>query len=174
MSVYLIADTHFGDGSILRYESRPFEDAAAMDAELIRRWNQTVTPQDTVYHLGDFSRYDLQKNREILAQLNGTKYLVLGNHDRQYTCRQWQEAGFAWVYDLPVLYEGFYVLSHEPIYVSANMPYANLFGHVHASPTYKTCSCRSFCVSVERIDYAPIAFTAVKEAIFRCIQQNEP
>ena len=39
MSVFFLADTHFGDGNILRYENRPFATVEEMDRELIRRWN---------------------------------------------------------------------------------------------------------------------------------------
>lgn len=72
--IYFIADTHFGDERIRRYENRPFDDARAMDRELIRRWNGTVSPEDTVYVLGDWGHLS-----PVLV--NGTKYLVRGNHD---------------------------------------------------------------------------------------------
>lgn len=72
--IYFIADTHFGDERIRRYENRPFADAGAMDRELIRRWNETVSPEDTVYVLGDWGRMDP-------TALHGRKYLVRGNHD---------------------------------------------------------------------------------------------
>ncbi|MFR5135571.1 MAG: phosphoesterase, partial [Acutalibacter sp.] len=55
MSAFFIADTHFGDGNILRYENRPFATVEEMDQELIRRWNEKVGEGDTVFHLGDFS-----------------------------------------------------------------------------------------------------------------------
>ncbi len=53
--IYFIADTHFGDERILRYENRPFHNAQDMDRELARRWNETVAPDDKVYVLGDRS-----------------------------------------------------------------------------------------------------------------------
>lgn len=43
---YLIADTHFGDEAILRYENRPFESVEEMDTALIRNWNSTVNPEE--------------------------------------------------------------------------------------------------------------------------------
>lgn len=55
--IYFIADTHFGDERIRRYENRPFDSASAMNQELIRRWNETVSPEDTVYVLGDWGNY---------------------------------------------------------------------------------------------------------------------
>lgn len=55
--------------------------------------------------------------------------------------------------------------SHEPLYVNENMPYANLFGHVHNSPIFKDFSKQHYCVSVERINYAPISFEEIKKQI---------
>lgn len=155
--IYFIADTHFGDERIRRYENRPFTDAAAMDQELIRRWNQTVSEADTVYVLGDWG--SLSPNL-----LHGTKYLIKGNHDALAN-QVYRDMGFVEVYDLPVILEDFWILSHEPLYVCENMPYANLFGHVHASPLYRTFSRQHYCVSAERIDYTPISFAAVQKQV---------
>ena len=77
--IFLIADTHFGDDNIRRYENRPFQNIDTMDSELVSRWNEVVNPDDTVYVLGDFGAVGYEK--KILAQLNGHKLLVKGNHD---------------------------------------------------------------------------------------------
>lgn len=69
------------------------------------------------------------------------------------------------VYFLPAVLEDFYILSHEPVYVNINSPYANIFGHVHGNPMYQDVSARSFCACVERIGYAPVPFETVKKAI---------
>ena len=69
------------------------------------------------------------------------------------------------MYDLPVLYEEFWILSHAPVYVNENMPYANLFGHVHNSPIFKNFSKQHFCVSAERIGYQPISFEQIRQTI---------
>ena len=161
---FFIADTHFGGENIRRYENRPFQNAEEMDEKLIANWNTVVGTEDTVYVLGDFSDYnDVEKEAEILKKLNGTKILVMGNHDRHRTAQDWREIGFFECYAMPVIYEGFFMLSHEPLYISTNMPYANLYGHVHANPSYKDASKQSVCVSVERIDYIPIEFEKVRE-----------
>lgn len=55
------------------------------------------------------------------------------------------------------------------ILVQTNMPYANIFGHVHNSPVYKTYSSQHYCVSAERIDYTPISM----EHIIRKIKYGE-
>lgn len=159
---FFIADTHFGDERILRYENRPFESVAHMDNELIRRWNESVETEDSVYLLGDFGAEGYEK--EILSKLNGNIYLVKGNHDTKSN-EEYRSFGFAEVYDHPIIIDGFWILSHDVLYVNSNMPYANLFGHVHNSPIIKDYSNQHYCVSIERIDYAPINFDKIKRTI---------
>ena len=112
--IFFIADTHFGSDSLIRYENRPFTDPVEMDRELITRWNAVVFPDDTVWHLGDFGADGHES--EILAQLNGTVYLVRGNHDT-HSSDYYRSCGFAEVYDLPVILDSFWILSHEPLYL---------------------------------------------------------
>ncbi len=152
--IYFIADTHFSDKNIMRYENRPFKSIEEMNQELIYRWNCTVKKNDMVYVLGDFGA---DKNESfILNQLNGKKYLLKGNHDN-YDNQYYRDAGFTEVYDTPIILNEFWILSHKPMYVNQNMPYANIFGHVHNSPIFHTYSNQHYCVSVERINYTPIS-----------------
>lgn len=67
------------------------------------------------------------------------------------------------VIEYPIVYSDFYIVSHKPLYISANGAYANIFAHVHDNPMYKTVSPRSFCVSAERINYTPISFNEIVE-----------
>lgn len=159
---FFIADPHFGDDRIRKYENRPFATVQAMDAEMIARWNQVVSQEDAVYVLGDFGGSG--QEARILAQLNGTKYLVKGNHDLE-TNDRYRSFGFQEVYDHPIILDGFWILSHDSLYVNTNMPYANLFGHVHNSPVIRDYSPQHFCVSAERIHYTPIDFTQIKQTI---------
>lgn len=162
MAIFFIADTHFGEDAIRRYENRPWPTAEAMDAGMLLRWNDWVHPNDEVYVLGDFG--DPALVQSILAQLNGTKYLVKGNHDTQSN-EFYRKAGFAEVYDHPIILDNFWILSHEPLYTNTNMPYANIFGHVHAAPYVKDYSPQHCCVSVERIEYRPVPFDTVKSLV---------
>ncbi len=163
-NIYLIADTHFGDAAILRYENRPFRSVEEMDEALIRNWNSTITSEDTVFVLGDFSAYDLKKTAAICQRLNGHKHLIMGNHDTA-SVHDYLACGFENVSRYPIIYEQFWMLSHEPLYLNRNMPYANIFGHVHDNPMYRTDSPQSFCVCAERIGYTPIRFDEVRERV---------
>lgn len=162
MAIFFIADTHFSDASILRYENRPFENVAEMNRVLIENWNKLVKEEDGVYVLGDFGASGQESS--VLSRLNGVKYLVKGNHD-EYSNDYYREAGFEEVYDHPIIIENFWILSHDPLYVNSNMPYANLFGHVHNSPLFKTYSNQHYCVSAERIDYTPLSFESIAAKI---------
>lgn len=167
MEYFVIADMHFGDEAIRRYENRPFATTEEMDTAMIAGWNDTVRSEDTVYVLGDVG------DPSAIARLNGRKLLVKGNHDT-LSNEEYRGLGFAEVYDLPVILEDFWILSHEPMYVNTNMPYANLFGHVHANPAYRTVSPQSYCVSVERIGYRPMKLSEVKEAVKRAAKEGGP
>lgn len=84
MAKFFTSDTHFGHANIIKYSDRPFKDIYHMDAELVRRWNETVMPDDEVFHLGDVALGKWERWEEILTSLNGYKTLVIGNHDRVF------------------------------------------------------------------------------------------
>lgn len=81
MTIFFTSDTHFNHANIIGYCNRPWLNVDEMNRGLIERWNATVGPEDTVWHLGDFAmgQYDLAA--PIFEQLNGTKRLIVGNHD---------------------------------------------------------------------------------------------
>ncbi len=82
MTIFFTGDTHFGDPRALRFDHRPYPDLEAHDAGLIAAWNATVSPDDTVWHLGDFALGPSgDRIRAILAGLNGEKHLIVGNND---------------------------------------------------------------------------------------------
>ena len=80
--ILFTSDTHFGHANIVRYCNRPFADVDEMNAELVKRWNYRVQPEDTVYHLGDFAMGPRGNIPKFRAQLRGRIVLILGNHDR--------------------------------------------------------------------------------------------
>ena len=162
---WLIADPHFGHKNIIEYENRPFKSTEEMDEVMVTNWNNAVGKEDKVFVLGDFALANSEKTKMYVEMLNGYKILILGNHDRGYSVSWWLDAGFDEVSAYPVIVDEWFMLSHEPLYVNQNMPYANIFGHVHGNPAYVDCSARSYCVSVERIGYTPVDFEEVKRAI---------
>ncbi|NFR15037.1 phosphoesterase [Clostridium botulinum] len=161
-NIFFIGDTHLGDSHIIDYEQRPFENVEEMDRELINRWNSVVTDDDTVFMIGDFSIYPKEKTKEICHKLKGEKILISGNHDNNSE-EYYYECGFKNVYQYPIILEEFWMISHKPLYLNKNMPYANIYGHVHGNEMYVNYSNQSFCACVERINYTPISWEQIKE-----------
>ena len=83
MKLYVTSDTHFNHKNIIKYCNRPFNDVYEMNETLINNWNSVVTPEDIIYHLGDFGFGTKEELQEIFDRLNGYKYLIMGNHDRK-------------------------------------------------------------------------------------------
>ncbi len=81
MTIFFTADTHFSDTHILRQRGSRVATMEAHDAILIARWNESVRPDDEIWHLGDFAGGSRPRCLEIFQQLNGIKRLVRGNHD---------------------------------------------------------------------------------------------
>lgn len=112
MSIYFIADTHFSEENIIKYENRPFQGVQDMDDSMIANWNRMVKEEDTVYLVGDFGAG--RREALLLDKLKGIKYLIKGNHDME-TNDYYRTAGFQEVYDHPIIIEDFWILSHEPL-----------------------------------------------------------
>lgn len=162
--IFFIGDTHFGHKEIINYEQRPFANVEEMDRSIINRWNSVVIEDDTVFMIGDFSFYDKQKTTDICNNLRGKKILVIGNHDSN-TEEFYRECGFNEVYKYPIILENFWMISHEPLYLNKNMPYANIYGHVHGNEMYVDYSKHSFCACVERINYTPISWDEIRQKL---------
>ena len=162
--IYLIADTHFGHANIIKYCNRPFSTVDEMNTELIKRWNDTVTNSDKVFVLGDFALGSIAQIKEWGRQLNGSKILIRGNHDR-YTSKVYQTAGFKQIIDYPILLEDFFLLSHTPLFTTTTCSFVNIYGHVHNDINYRTTTENSRCISVERTNYAPIPLDLIKKEI---------
>ena len=137
---FYIADTHYGHNNILKYDNRPFMSVEEMDRALIRNWNNAVSPEDRVYILGDFSWYDKKSTGKVLDELNGTKILIIGNHDH---VTDKLKDKFAARYDCLEINDGgkTVILSHYPIPFWNKQFYdsVHLYGHVHNSHQWNIC-----------------------------------
>lgn len=82
---FFTSDLHFSHKNIARFcpQFRPATQSPdELDEYMIACWNETVSPEDTVYNLGDVSfAHDLKKTEAVLRRLNGRHHLICGNHD---------------------------------------------------------------------------------------------
>lgn len=176
MSIYITSDLHIDHANIIKFCNRPFADVSEMQKELIQRHNSVVSKNDIVYNLGDFSMNE-KSIPEYLKQLNGTIYLICGNHDRCHPKygKKGEEAklryiqyGFAGVYQTLYNVNGF-TLTHMPHSEEGHhgqkyMQYRPiddgktwvLCGHIHSSPE-KRVRTRQIDCGIDGANYFPIS-----------------
>ncbi len=101
---------------------------------IIQNWNDLVSPDEPVFHLGDFS-FGRKANFELLTSvLNGRLILIRGNHDR--LSRTYYEAHGVTLFAEPlqIEYQDLQLaFSHRPI-VPLPEGVINLHGHIHNNP----------------------------------------
>jgi len=94
MKYLFSSDYHFFHKNILKYENRPFDSVEKMNSEIVRRHNERVTNNDILFFLGDLgffaSAMKVERGEgmpiralDLFNQMNGIKYRVRGNHDKQ-------------------------------------------------------------------------------------------
>lgn len=153
--IHITSDTHDSHKNILGFEScdkyrydlygdkSDPESVLRMNAGIVKIWNSTVKPTDTVYHLGDVSLAYGKKAepalRRFLDQVNGHIILLRGNHDHKMTKKVFLEYGHEVRdykrLDLP---DGrTIIMSHYPMYVWDKHHHGAvmLHGHCHGSLT---------------------------------------
>ena len=152
---YFCSDQHLFHKNIIKYCNRPFDSVEHMNEEILRRWNEKITPDDTVYVIGDFALGKQEKATEWLSQANGKKILIIGNHDR--SPRTMKEIGFDEVhYHLEVTTSNNerWLLSHFPLPLDLIKSYQRLIhGHHHSGPQ---STGKRVNVCVDLWDYTPV------------------
>lgn len=159
------SDTHFWHKNIIKYSNRPFNSVEEMNEELIKRWNQRVKPDDEVYHLGDFGFAPIDKLQSIFNQLNGKKYFIKGNHDKEAVKLPW-----IWVKERVELYDNsnadkiMLVLSHysHRVWNKAHHGSIMLYGHSHGSLEGDS---QTLDVGVDCWEYAPVCLDEIKKRL---------
>lgn len=141
---YYISDLHFGHAKLnTDMDRRGFVNAEEMNQYMINQWNSRVHHGDEVVILGDFCISKKAVEAEnLLRQLKGRKYLIVGNHDYYLDDKDFDRSLFKWIEPYKELNDNRrkIVLSHYPIFCyngqyrrnSDGVPKAYmLYGHVH-------------------------------------------
>ena len=83
MTYYFTADPHFMHKRINELTGRPFEDEVSMSETLLKNFNDTVSPDDTLVILGDVCMGKIDTSLGYLSRLTAGHVIILpGNHDR--------------------------------------------------------------------------------------------
>ena len=174
---FVCSDHHLSHENICKFVRRdgvtplrPYDNADEMDEDLIKRHNSVVGKNDVVYFLGDVAINTNQLH--LLDRMNGSKRLILGNHDKG------QMGLYAKHFKKIQAYRTFpndFIFSHIPLHpdsIGARFV-TNVHGHTHADEVMWTpnhpkkfeVDPRYYCVCMENIDYTPISFDDLKSRI---------
>ncbi len=168
---WFISDTHFNHTNIIRFAERPFGNFQQMNRTMIENWNKRVKPDDHVYHLGDFGFHNRElegtewATENIFNQLNGTKTLIKGNHDKRLVLDlPWEE-----VRDELVITDGLgdFLMTHKPTVLSL-FDGIVLCGHIHQQFVYQG---NNLNMSVEVWGYQPVTLDEIRQRI-NWLRQN--
>lgn len=158
--IWFTSDSHFSHESVLKFTGddgeliRPgFSSVEEMDELMLQNWNSVVKPGDKVYHLGDVVM-KMEAVHNILPHLNGSKRLVLGNHDAPFL--QHMMKYFKKVMLWRIFKDEGFVCSHIPLMPSQfrHKVTHNLFGHIHQNEMDDPVMYMNVCV--EKTNYTPI------------------
>jgi calcineurin-like phosphoesterase family protein len=87
MTIWFTSDTHFGHKMMAarrgftEFADDSLPDVKAHDEAIISNWNRLVKPDDLVWILGDVGMSNQTTTLTQVANLNGRKQLITGNHD---------------------------------------------------------------------------------------------
>lgn len=155
MKTFVISDTHFNHANIIKYCNRPFKNTTQMNEHIIKQWNSVVTADDIVYHLGDVGFTNKEQLESLINRLNGSKILLIGNHDLKRSINSWKELGFKEVYKERIELDK-YLFTHAPV-LDVPLNKINVFGHIHDKPLDERFNKDNhFCVCCEVLNYVPI------------------
>ena len=185
MTIWLTSDWHLGHKRILDYTDRPFGSVEEMNEALVSNHNLMVGPEDTTYFLGDMIMGGWKDNIHYIDRLNGTKRLVLGNHDAPFIKKgkeSFWEIHSEWRkhFDSVVFASGYsgFLLSHFPYegdshdedrydeFRLVDMRRPLIHGHVHSKDTVTFSSQGTFQyhVGVDAHDCEPVPLSTIVEA----------
>ena len=165
----------FFQSAVINMQNRPFADADEMDRVLIANYNSVIHKNDTVYLLGDICfRIGVDRANELIASMNGKKYLIKGNHDKKY-----DESLFEEVRDfMTISVNGMNIaLMHYPMLSWPKSHHGSfmLHGHIHSDGLYNLSNLEAgikrYDVGVDANGYYSVSLNQI-ENFFKSIMSS--
>lgn len=153
--LYFTSDLHFGNDRALWLQSRPFKSYSEFESVAISNINNSVTPSDTIYCLGDWVDCNRKGGSKwehaigLVSKVNCTCKLILGNNeqnliDRKFDGNLKEFSNYCYNAGWKGVYKSSYIkinnikvcLVHNPMDRDVNM--LNLYGHIHRYSIYSS------------------------------------
>lgn len=174
-NIWFSSDFHFCHNKEFLYKPRGFDNVENMNHAIVENWNSLVKPNDVAYILGDIMLNDNENGLYLFEQLNGSKYIILGNHDTNARIGLYKYCDNV----VDILYAtilkfgkyNFY-LSHYPTKVGnyddeeLHKKFYSLCGHTHTSDKWLDFKeCKSYHVELDAHENKPILIDQIIEDI---------
>jgi len=153
--IYFTSDEHFGHANILNFCNRPFKDVFEMDTEIIKRFNEVVTADDTVIHGGDVAYRNKLSVNNYIDRLNGKHIFLKGSHDK------WNKNG-SYIWE-GMIEKQYIVVCHYAMITWPRSHYGSwqLFGHSHGNLKDYNKE-KQYDIGVDNNDFYPVSFEKLK------------
>ena len=178
--IWVTSDLHFDHDKEFIWGPRGYASVEEMNKEQLRKFNETVGPEDDVYICGDSMLGGSDAGRSWVSQLNGKLHFVLGNHDTNTRIEFYRSlpqtvevvyatlfkaAGRSWYLShYPTMTANFGELKGQPI---------NLAGHTHSPDKWEHIATGTYNIAVDAHDGYPVEITAIAAEIKEKLKEME-
>ena len=169
--IFLTSDTHFAHNKSFLYANRGYECIEDMNKDLIDKWNSIISPEDTVYHLGDVMLGNNEEGLACIKLLKGHIHIILGNHDTDARKILFQSVeNIEDITYADIIKDGKwkFFLSHYPCMVGdINNPKRrwNISGHTHSTDKFQFKDHLIYNAAVDAHNGFPISIEDIKKDI---------
>jgi calcineurin-like phosphoesterase family protein len=180
MKTFIVSDTHWDHANIMKYCNRPQASVAEMNADMFKKWNDTVAPDDEVFHLGDVGCWfkDSSWIKTFLPNLHGKKFLIPGNHDRRLLSDLRKHfTVMPPIHNIKVEHEDAglvsIVLCHYPIWSWEGMFHGSIhcYGHTHSD--VHELNKAAVHVGVDTNGFAPVSTDEIVTIVTKRLINND-
>lgn len=164
---FITSDTWFGRKQIIDIANRPFSTLNEMNDTLVEKWNEKVSKNDIVFHLGNFA-WDPITAENMLSRLNGNIIFCVSDDDDAISLMSEADEAINIIdNDIVILEDRDLVLCHYPLRVWPGKSSGTVHIHGHTVFSHKTNLTEELRINAccDFWNYAPIRFSTLKDLI---------
>lgn len=168
-NIWITSDWHFNHDKEFIWKDRGFNSVNEMNQAIIERSKSLIKDEDTLYVLGDcMMGQDAAAGIELIKQIPGHKYLVLGNHDSAARVKFYKEHQI--FEDIALAFKikkgkKEYLLSHYPTLVAnggTSNGVFNIHGHTHSKSSTDEALPYCYNVNLDAHNCYPVNLEEIK------------
>lgn len=170
--VWAWSDQHFWHKNIIEFSERPYDNCIQMHEHMLANHNEIVGKDDIVIWGGDVGFKGTGVLNEMLAEYNGYKILIVGNHDfngKKMRKLAFDETHLVYTVETP---EVSMLFTHYPMY-NIPAPWVNIHGHLHAFPNPVSNHPRHININCEVQGYKPRPLVEIAKAAHMRVLADE-